>query len=82
MSLTSEWRLFLNTAEHLGVDTAMQLFDETEQEDPAPDLRFRCRFCPRQYVSSDGVRKHCRKKHPGLLTASRQPLLYCTRISR
>jgi len=38
---------------------------EPSREAPQPWLRYRCRFpgCDHHYASTDGVRKHCRKKH-------------------
>ena len=43
---------------------------------------FECKFCKRKYVSTDGVRKHCRKIHPDIAEQFRgNPLNICNIIT-
>ena len=43
--------------------------------------RFGCNFCDKKYASVDGVRKHCRIKHPAQLLKIGGPSLYCHHLT-
>ena len=62
-----------------GSDDTVVKVAEADQVD---DSICKCRFCDANFASTDGVRKHCRKRHPNLMqdVTRGKPDEYCVRI--